>query len=158
MKVYCYKKPYEKRFAFLEVSDDEVVTLLDYPGYYRKIDLPIPTNRDKVLKDLEDEKFIYKNDGGSWDITNYGALMIATDFKKFDDLIKRSVRVIRYPDKSRLNGTGERVFSVGYAVSFDDIVSYILSVIPQEENIEGSIRKHRYAFPEMAIREGLLLR
>ena len=48
------------------------------------IGMPIPENRNKVLKDLKDEKFIHKNDGGSWDITNYGALMIAADLKLFD--------------------------------------------------------------------------
>lgn len=96
------KTPYEKRMAYTEASAEDVVTLLDYPGYYRKIGAPIPENRDKVLKDLKDEKFIHQNDGGSWDISNYGALMIATDLKAFDNLAKRGVRVIRYPDRSRI--------------------------------------------------------
>lgn len=52
------KTPYEKRIAYSEAADDDVVMLLDYPGYYKKIGAPIPANRDKVLKDLKDEKFI----------------------------------------------------------------------------------------------------
>lgn len=35
--------------AYTEASDDDIVTLLDYPGYYRKLGWPIPGNRDKVL-------------------------------------------------------------------------------------------------------------
>lgn len=147
------RTPYEKRMAYTEATDDEVVLLLDYPSYYRKLGLPIPANRDKVLKDLRDEKFIYKNDGETWDITNYGALMIAADLRKFEDLSKRSVRIIRYPDKSRLGGINERVFSAGYVLSFEEIVSYIMTVIPQEEVMEGSIRRQKYSFPENAIRE-----
>lgn len=147
------RTPYEKRVAYTEASDDDVVMLLDYPGYYRKLELPIPANREKVLQDLKDEKFIYKNDSGTWDITNYGALMIAADLKKFEGLNRRCIRIIRYPDKSRLGGIGEREFSSGYALSFEEIVSYIITVIPQEEVIEGGIRKQKYSFPESAIRE-----
>lgn len=130
------KTPLEKRIAYTEAGGEDVVTLLDYPGYYRKLGLPIPGNRDKVLQDLSDEKFIYKNDGGTWDITNYGALMIAADLRKFERLSKRVVRVIRYPDKSRLGGIGEREFSSGYVISSEEIVAYIMTVIPQEEIME----------------------
>ncbi len=147
------KTPYEKRMAYMEASSEEVVSLLDYPGYYRKLELPIPDNREKILRDFKDEKFIYLNDGGTWDITNYGALMIATDLREFENLRKRSVRVIRYRDKSRIGGISEREFQAGYAISFEDIVLYILTVIPQEEVIEGGIRRQRYSFPETAIRE-----
>ena len=139
--------------AYLEASSEEVVSLLDYPGYYRKLELSIPDNREKILKDLKDEKFIYLNDGGTWDITNYAALMIAADLKEFENLSKRSVRVIRYRDKSRIGGISERVFHTGYAISFEEIVLYILTVIPQEEVIEDGIRRQKYSFPETAIRE-----
>lgn len=147
------KTPYEKHIAYSEVSEDDVVVLLDYPGYYRKIGAPIPENREKVLKDLKDENFIHKNDGGSWDITNYGALMIASDLKAFESLGKRSVRVIRYSDKSRIGGIGEKIFYSGYAISFEEIIQYILTVIPQEEIMENGIRRQKYGFPETAIRE-----
>ena len=46
------KTLYEKRIAYSEATDDDVVTLLDYPGYYRKIGAKIPANRDKVLRPL----------------------------------------------------------------------------------------------------------
>ena len=147
------KTPCEKRVAYSGASDEDVAALLDYPGYYRKLGLPIPANREKVLKDLSDEKFIVKNDSGTWGITNYGALMIATDLTKFEDLSKRCVRVVRYLDKSRLGGIGERVFSAGYAISFEDIVAHVLTAIPQKEVMEGGVRKQRYSFPEIAVRE-----
>lgn len=147
------KTPYEKRIAYFEATDEDVVTLLDYPGYYKKIGAPIPANREKVLKDLKDEKFIHKNDGGTWDISNYGALMIAADLKAFENLAKRCVRIIRYPDKSRIGGIGEKPFYNGYAIAFEEIIQYILAVIPQEEIIESGIRRQKYRFPETAIRE-----
>ena len=147
------KTPFERRMAYSAASDDDVVMLLNYPGYYKKLELPIPSNREKVLQDLKNEKFIRRDSAGCWDITNYGALMIAADLKKFDDLTRKTVRVIRYKDKSKLNGINEREFSGGYSVVFEDIVQYIMTVIPQEEVMEGSIRKQLYCFPEDAVRE-----
>ena len=147
------KSPIENRIACSEVSAGDVAALLDYPGYYRKIGVPIPDNRNKVIQDLKDEKFIYPNDGGSWDISNYGALMIAADLKAFENLAKRSVRMIRYHGTSRIEGIGEMVFSNGYAISFENIVQHILTAIPQEEFIENGIRRHKFIFPETAIRE-----
>lgn len=51
--------------GFLKVSltwgtlyEETMFSLLDYPGYYDKLELPIPRNRDKVLDDFINEKFI----------------------------------------------------------------------------------------------------
>ena len=86
-------------FRFFEVSMDEgMVVLLDYSKYYDKLETPIPRNRDKVLEDLQHEKFIKRNDAGTWDITNMGALMIAKDLRKFESSRRRTVRVIWYKE------------------------------------------------------------
>ena len=77
--------------------------------------MPIPRNRDKVLEDLQHEKFIKRNDAGTWDITNMGALMIARDLKKFESLHRRTVRVIWYKENSRLEAIREKEFCAGYA-------------------------------------------
>lgn len=74
--------PYELRLAKSNVEEDELVVLLDYPKYYDKMETLIPRSRNKVLDDLQNVKFIIKNDAGNWDITNMGALMIAKDLKK----------------------------------------------------------------------------
>lgn len=145
--------PYELRLAKINVGEDELVTLLDYPKYYDKMGMPIPRNRDKVLEDLQNEKFIVKNDAGNWDITNIGALMIAKDLKKFDHLHRRSVRVIWYKENVRLDAIREKEFTSGYAFSHEDIVQYIMTIIPQEEVIIEATRKTIISFPEIAIRE-----
>lgn len=129
------------------------ITLLDYSKYYDKLEMPIPRNRDKVLEDLQHEKFIMKNDAGTWDITNMGALMIAKDLKKFESLHRRSVRVIWYKENSRLDAIREKEFCAGYAFSHEEIVQYIMTIIPQEEVIVEATRKSVVSFPEIAIRE-----
>ena len=147
--------PYELRLAKSNVMEEELVILLDYPKYYDKMEMPIPRNRDKVLDDLQNEKFILRNDAGNWDITNMGALMIAKDLKKFDNLHRRSVRVIWYKENSRLDAIREKDFVGGYAFSYEEIVQYIMTIIPQEEVIVDATRKSVISFPEIAIREML---
>lgn len=126
---------------------------MDFSRYYDKLEMPLPRNRDKILEDLQHEKFIVKNDAGNWNITNIGALMIAKDLKKFENLHRRSVRVIWYKEKSRLNAIREKEFTGGYAFSHEDIVQYIMTIIPQEEIIVEATRKSIVSFPEIAIRE-----
>jgi len=145
--------PYELRIAASNMIEDDTVMLLDYSKYYDKLETPIPRNREKVLDDLTNEKFIKKNSAGNWDITNFGALMIAKDLKKFDQLIRRTVRVIWYKNSNRLEAVRENEFVGGYSFSHEEIVQYIMTIIPQEEVIIGSKRRSVVSFPEIAIRE-----
>ena len=48
---------YELRIASSNKTEDETVMLLNYSEYYDKLELPIPRSRDKVLEDLQNEKF-----------------------------------------------------------------------------------------------------
>lgn len=145
--------PYELRVAMSNLSEDTMISLLDYSQYYDKLEMPIPRNRDTVLEDLQHEKFIVRNDAGNWDITNMGALMIAKDLKKFENLHRRSVRVIWYKENSRMDAIREKEFVSGYVFSHEDIVQYIMTIIPQEEVIVEATRKSIISFPEIAIRE-----
>ena len=145
--------PYELRVSISDLHEEEVIALLDYPKYYDKLEIPIPRSRDQVFEDLQNEKFLIKNDAGKWDITNIGALLIGKDLKKFENLIKKTVRVIWYKNNSRIETIREKEFSSGYAYSHEDIVQYIMTIIPQEEVIIDSIRKSVVTFPEIAVRE-----
>lgn len=144
---------YELRIVTADMQEDDVVMSLDYSKYYEKLELPIPRNRDKVLEDLVKEKFLRKNDAGIWDVTNLGALMIAKDLKKFDALARKTIRVIWYKNNSRLKAVREKEFTAGYVLAYEDIIQYILTIIPQEEVIVDGVRKTVLSFPEIAIRE-----
>lgn len=145
--------PHEMRFVAEDLTEDEVLRLLDFPGYYRALDLPIPTSRDKIFFDLENEGFTTRNDAGGWNITCLGALTIAADLGEFRQLAKRAVRVIQYRGDSRLDGVQERSFAKGYAFSHEEIVQFIMAIVPQEEVLDGATRREFVSFPEVAVRE-----
>lgn len=146
--------PAELRVAASSVTAERVYDLLDVSGYYRALRLPVPASRDKVLKDLSDERFIARTDAGGWDVTNLGALAMAYDLKAFEQLGRRAVRVIQYEGETR-TGAGKRewAFAGGYATTFEQIVQHVMAITPQREEVEGAIRRQHTAFPEVAVRE-----
>ena len=145
--------PMELRFTGVNYSKDEVVQHLDYPKYYELLELPIPQSIDKIIEDFSNDKFIKRNDANGYEITNFGALMFSKNLKEFEGLLKKTVRVIKYRGIDRTEGIQEREFSTGYAYSYEDVVQYVMTIIPQEEILDGTIRKSIYSFPEIAIRE-----
>ena len=72
---------------------------------------------------------------------------------KFEDLARKVVRVIVYKGKNRLNTIKEHVAGKGYAVGFQDLIEYINSKLPSNEEIGKAFRKEVKVYPEIAIRE-----
>lgn len=96
--------PCEMWLAAEDLQTDEVLRLLDYPGYCRYLGMAISSSQEKVLADLENEGFVARNDAGGWNVTSMGALMVASDFGESRALVKRAVRVIQHRGSSRLDG------------------------------------------------------
>ncbi len=148
-------KPYELRVAKENVSAPDVTELLDCAAYYTLMKLPLPSNREAIIHNMIDEQFIRQMDNGNYEITNMGALLFAKDLKAFDHLKRKAIRVIRYKGNSRVTAIREQVFYKGYAVQFDDVSNYIMTILPQEEEIEGGRREEHIMFPKKAVREML---
>lgn len=114
-------KPFELRIAKENVSIPEVTELLDCAAYYTVMNLPLPSNRESIIHNMVDEKFIREMDNGNYEITNLGALLFAKDLKAFGHLKRKAIRVIRYKGNGRTTAIREQLFSKGYAIQFDDI-------------------------------------
>ena len=84
-----------------------------------------------------------------------GALLLAKDLNVFAHLKRKAIRVIKYNGNGKTNAIREQVFTKGYAIQFDDITDYIITLIPQEEEIDGGRRLEHIMFPRKAIREML---
>ena len=148
-------KPFELRVAMENVTASKVTELLDCAAYYTLMKLPLPTNRDAIIHNMMDEEFIREMDNGNFEITNMGALLLAKDLNAFAHLKRKAVRVIKYKGNGKTNAIREQVFTKGYAIQFDDITDYIMTLIPQEEEIDGGRRQEHIMFPRKAIREML---
>lgn len=145
--------PFEKGVARNSVSSEEVLRLIDYPACFDLLEQPLPDNRTGILERLHREKVIVDRGGDSFDITNLGAILFARNLKQFDRLARKALRVIQYKEKSRVETVREQSGNKGYAVGFEGAIGFLNNLLPQNEQIEQSLRKTVPVYPEIAIRE-----
>jgi len=147
-----HNNTFENKLALTGISADEVLTVIDYPSVFRLLQMPLPENKLGILEKLTEEKIIHKR-AASYDITNLGAILFASNLKHFSTLSRKAARVIFYRDNSRINAIKEQVDTKGYAIGFINLVDYINANLPVNEQIGKAIRVNTPMYPPVAIRE-----
>lgn len=145
--------PFEDGIATERIPDDEVLRLLDYPGYFELLRRPLPENRHGILEALVEDSLIRSCEAGGWSITNLGALLFAKRLDDFRLLRRKALRVVQYRGVNRVATLKEQAGAKGYASGFEDQVSFINGLLPSSEVIEQALRKTVPMFPEPAVRE-----
>jgi len=147
------KVPFEMSLAMEDLSEANVTEFLDCSAYFTLMNLPLPSNRKAIIEKMSDEKFINEMVNGNYAITNMGALLFAKNLDKFQRLKRKAIRVIQYKGTGRTNAIREEIFTKGYAIAYEEICKYIMTLLPQREEINGSFRKLHVTFSEKSIRE-----
>ena len=117
------------------------------------LNIPLPEEKKNFLNNFISEKFILKNDDGSYAITNLGALLFANDLNQFEHLKRKAIRIIQYKGKDRTETISEQSGIKGYVAGFEGMIRYINTILPKNEIIEQALRKQLPVYPEIAIRE-----
>ncbi|WP_312711100.1 ATP-binding protein [Proteiniclasticum ruminis] len=144
---------FEEQIAKDSIQEVDVLRYLDYPSYFELLKLPLPADRIKIIEKFREEKIIAKNPSGTWDITNFGALLFGKNLSDFEHLKRKAVRVIQYQGKSRVKTIREQEGSRGYASGFEGLINYINNLLPRNEVIGKALREEVTIYPELAIRE-----
>ncbi|AMO20305.1 RNA-binding domain-containing protein [Flavobacterium columnare] len=144
-------KPFELEIAKDKLSADDVIKLLSTETYFDLIGIPYPTSQSGVIDKLIKEKLIVKSDG--YAITNLGAILFAKNLPDFDSVQRKSVRVIVYKGKNKVETIREQIGVKGYALGFIGLVDWINSQLPANEEIGKALRNDTRMYPEIAIRE-----
>ena len=147
------ERPFEECIAASGVSSDDVLELIDYPAYFRLMDIPLPTDRQAILDRLESEKVLVGQPGDRFDITNVGAVLFASDLRRFDRLARKAPRVVIYRGENRTETVKEHQATKGYAIGFEELVDYINDQLPQNEELGKALRREVRMYPEVAVRE-----
>lgn len=71
----------------------------------------------------------------------------------FPSLSRKAVRVIVYEGLNKSKTKKEQEGMMGYAISFQGILRFVASLLPQSEIIEKALRTKRTVYPEPALRE-----
>ena len=147
-----HNSTFENRLALTGISANDVLMVIDYPSVFRLLKTPLPENKADILEKLAEEKIINKR-GASYDVTNLGAILFASDLKYFSTLSRKAVRVIFYKDNSRIHAIKEQPWNKGYAIIFENLVDYVNSNLAVNEQIGKALRVDTPMYPPIAIRE-----
>lgn len=147
-----YNRSFETNLALTGISANEVLNVIDYPAVFKLLKIQLPDNKSGILEKLAEEKVINKR-AASYDVTNLGAILFASNLKHFSLLSRKAIRVIFYKDNSRINAVKEQAGEKGYAIGFKNLIDYISSHLPVNEQIGEAIRIDTPMYPEVAIRE-----
>ena len=146
--------PFEQLLAAEKLGSDEVLRLLDYPAYFGLMGLPLPEQREGILRTLLADQLIVQQDGGRWAVRNLGAILFAKRLADFGSLQRKAVRVIAYRGNGRAEGTlREHEDGRGYAASFDGLIGFVNTLLPRNEVVGRALRTTVTVYPELAVRE-----
>ena len=152
-RIFAEGQPAWLEFAALQdVPAQDVVQLLDTQSFFDLLRLPYPTDQAGVLSRLLDERLITRSATG-FHILNIGAILLAKNLRSFPRIGRKAARVIVYAGESKLQTLSDLTGEKGYAVGFTGLVQYVMGKLPQNEVIEGAIRKEIKLVPEVVIRE-----
>lgn len=145
---------FEENHATKVMSGSNVLNLLDHRSIFGLLDnKTIPTTQEEVLKWMTDEKMVDPVDGVGYYITNFGALSAAYDLKNFDGLARKTIRLIRYKGLNKVETVREYPGRMGYAISFNNLITFMKAILPGSEVIKNAFRTETSVYPEIALRE-----
>lgn len=144
-------KPYEQEIAKDNLNASDVIRLLSTETYFDLMKLPYPSNQNGVIEKFITENLVLKSRG--YAITNLGAILFAKNLPEFETVERKSVRVIVYKGKNKVETVREQIGAKGYALGFLGLVDWINSQLPANEEIGKALRKESRMYPEIAIRE-----
>ena len=145
--------PFENGVVRERLDTAEVLRLLDYPAYFKLLNLPVPPDRRGIAAPLASDRLIRDSIAGGWDILNLGAILLARNLDDFPTLERKAVRVIQYPGAGRTETTREQVGKKGYAAGFEGLIDYIDALLPSNEVMGKALRATVPMFPGDAVRE-----
>lgn len=131
---------------------NEVISLLSIETYFDRLNMPMPQTSEGIIERFISERFIIKTEIG-YDITELGALLLAKDFRQFESLYRKAIRVIVYKGKNKVETIREKSFEQGYALCVPLMIDCINGQLPANEEIGKALRTDVRMYPEIAIRE-----
>ncbi len=147
------KNSFEKGIAKEHVTVSEVLDLLDYSKYISLTGQALPNETHHIVDKMVQHGLVKKVFDNDYDITNIGAILFAKNLNNFPTVKRKSVRVILYKGNTKVDRIKEKEELLGYAISFESLLSYINDKLPHSEEISKALRQEVKMYPEVSIRE-----
>jgi predicted HTH transcriptional regulator len=151
--IFAEGKPdWLEEYSVVDVSMGDVVHLLNTQKFFELVQLPYPTDQYGVIDRLVNERLIDRVEG-KFSIRRIGGILLAKRISDFPDLAYKAPRVVVYTGKSKVETRLDQPGTMGYAVGFSGLVSFVMTQIPQNEVIKNALRTEMKLVPEIVIRE-----
>ena len=144
---------WEESRATVLLTDAELLQRLDVAPILKMLGQPPPSSPGELLDWMQSEKLIAREPNGGGFATNLGAITAARELKSFEDLARKSVRLVVYEGLDKSRAKHEKEGQLGYAIRFQGLLQYLMTLLPHSEEIERALREHRTVYPEIALRE-----
>lgn len=144
---------YESQIARTLCTAEEVQSLLDCESYFNRQSMLMPESGRTTIHYLVDEGLVVAEDDGMFAVTSMGALLFARNLEEFPAVVRKAPRVIQYEGSGRISMLRSRTFASGYAICLDELVDYIMALLPSREVILHATRSTQTQLPALAVRE-----
>ncbi len=147
------RQKFEGAVALAHQSAESVLDCLDTGTFFELLNEPRPQSDTAVIAKLASHGLIREDMEGGYDVTNLGAVLVATDVSRFPSISAKSVRVIKYVGKDKKRSEKEIEGRKGYASGFKGLLTYISNALPTEETYVNGVRRQEPVYPLTALRE-----
>jgi ATP-dependent DNA helicase RecG len=143
---------FERGVALRSQNEHQIYEKINITGFFELLGLPPTESGNGYIARLIEENVIELGNN-AYNIINLGALLFANYLANFDNLYRKSIRVIQYKGPDRINAVKEQIGQKGYAIGFLGVVKYIIDSSPTEERVVDGKRDDFCIYPSIAIRE-----
>lgn len=144
---------WEELRASVLLTDEKLIANLNVEPIFTMLEHPVISAHEETLAWLAGERFIVREPAGGGYVTNLGAIAAARKLADFPDLSRKATRVVVYDGLNKAKTNQEQEGTKGYAISFQGLLNFVMSLLPQSEIIEQALRTKRTVYPEIALRE-----
>lgn len=153
LMLHSHTPRWEELPCSLLLRDEELLAKLNAEPILKMLERPVPGSPTEMLDWLQGERFITRQPTGGGYVTNLGVIAAARKLADFADLSRKAVRIVVYDGLNKAKTKREREGTMGYAISFQGVLQFVMSLLPQSEVIQQALRVTRTVYPEIALRE-----
>lgn len=124
---------FEDTIAKQDLQEINISTHINFQPYFDLKQIPIPSDLDKILFYLLEDKILSKQDNGLYSITNLGAILFANQLKNFPSVGRKALRIVKYNGKNKINMEQEILLDKGYVIAFSEIMTLINALLPTKK-------------------------
>ncbi len=146
----------EERLIAFDLSESEVASKLSLGTYFKVLGTPVPSTLEEMLRRLENDEMVKKQDDGLYSITLMGAVLLANDLSDFASLGRKEITITLFEGETKIQNRESKEFKSGYLLSFEDAISYLKSFTLRRTFVnEKGYTSSSYFYPDIVLREGL---